>query len=437
MKRLAKQFRGDGVKAQLLRGTGGSAVVQAANILLALAAGVVLARTLGPESYGTYTFVLSIVTLLSLPAKAGLPTLLVREIAKNQVKRQWGLLRGILKFSNGLALGYATVVAAAGSGLVLSGVILGNSASATSFAWGLWLLPLMALEATRTASLRGLRWVVTAQLPEKIVRPALMIVLVGGAAITGTTLNPDTALQFQLVGAFVAFLVGAFVLVKALPRDVTNAIPEYAVRPWLASLAPLTFFVGLKLLDSQVAIIFLGFLSTPEDVGLFKVAATGAGLVTFSLMAVNMALAPQLARLYNAGEKEKLQRVVTLSVRAVCAISLPVALVLIVWGEPIVGFVFGNEYSGAADALAILCIGQLINTSAGSVGAVLSMTGNDQLVFIGALLALTVNTVLALVLIPAYGLTGAAVSFAVSISTWNIFLSIMAWSKLGINTYLK
>jgi len=150
-----------------------------------------------------------------------------------------------------------------------------------------------------------------------------------------------------------------------------------------------------------------------------------------------MALAPQLARLYNAGEKEKLQRVVTLSVRAVCAISLPVALVLIVWGEPIVGFVFGNEYSGAADALAILCIGQLINTSAGSVGAVLSMTGNDQLVFIGALLALTVNTVLALVLIPAYGLTGAAVSFAVSISTWNIFLSIMAWSKLGINTYLK
>lgn len=437
MQRIAKMLKGDGVRAELLRGTGGSAIIQAANILLALGAGVLLARTLGPESYGTYTFVLSVVTLLSLPAKAGLPTLLVREVAKNQVNERWGLVRGLLKFSNRLALGYAVVVAAVVSGLILSGMILSESGSATAFVWGVWLVPLMALEATRTAILRGLRWVVSAQLPEKIIRPALMILLVGGAALFGVKLTSSTALQFQLVGAFVAFLLGAVLLTKASPREAVHVKPEYAFRPWLVSLVPLTFFVGLKLLDSQVAIIFLGFLSTPEDVGLFRVAATGAGLVTLALTAVNMALAPQIARLYHSGEQEKLQRAVTLSVRAVCAVSWPVALVLVVWGEPIVAFVFGSEYSGAANALAILCIGQLINASAGSVGAVLNMTGNDQIVFVGAVLALIVNTALALLLIPPYGLTGAAVSFAVSIATWNIFLSIMARSRVGINTYLK
>ena len=204
----------------------------------------------------------------------------------------------------------------------------------------------------------------------------------------------------------------------------------------MASLLPLTLFVGLKLLDSQVSILFLGVWATTEEVALFRVAATGAGLVAFGLTAVNMALAPQVARLYQAGEIEKLQRVITLSTRAVAIISFPVALLFIVWGEPIVSFVFGDEYVKAAMALGILCVGQLVNASAGSVGLVLNMTGNDKLTFIAALLALLINSVLAIILIPMFGLIGAAISFSVSISVWNIFLVVATKWKVGINTFL-
>ncbi|EDM47391.1 hypothetical protein MDG893_01250 [Marinobacter algicola DG893] len=400
-------------------------------MLLSLVSGVLLARTLGPENYGTYSFALSVIALLSLPVKAGLPTLLVREIATNQLIERWGLIQGLLRFSNGVALAFSVLVAA----LATLWFSWRGDVDASIFLWGVWLLPLMALEAVRAGILRGMRWILSAQVPEKLVRPFVLILMLGTGLFLGWELTALAAMQFQLIAAFVAFVIGSALLSKALPGNVRRATPEYALKPWIASLVPLTLFVGLKLLDSQVAVLFLGILATAEEVGLFRVAATGAGLVAIGLLAVNMAMAPQIARLYKAGEMKKLQKVITFSTRAVSVISFPIAIIFIVWGEWVISFVFGEEYAEAATALAILCIGQLVNTSAGSVGLVLNMTGNDKLTFVGATIALVTNSILGLILIPLFGLNGAAISFSLSISVWNIFLFIMVKWKVGINTF--
>jgi O-antigen/teichoic acid export membrane protein len=295
----------------------------------------------------------------------------------------------------------------------------------------------MAFEAVRTGTLRGLRWVVTAQLPEQVVRPLVLVILVGSTLLLGAELTAVTAIQFNLAGAFAAFALGAFLLVKAFPQNAVNAKPEYTIKPWAVSLLPLSLFAGLQMLDSQVSILFLGFLGTKEEVGLFRVAATGATLVAFGLSAVNMALAPQVARLYNSGEMEKLQRVITLSTRMVAAISFPVALVFIVWGEDIIGQVFGEEYAEAALALTILCLGQLVNASAGSVAVILNMSGHDKQTLYGVIVALSTNLVLSVLLIPLFGLVGAAVSFSVSLSILNVVLMYMAKKHTGINTLLS
>ncbi len=403
------------------------------NLLLTLVSGVLLARTLGPESYGTYAFVLSIITLLSLPAKAGLPTLLVRETAKNQLNKDWGLMRGLLKASNLFAIGYSVIVVTiVGSWLLLRG---DDTLETATLLWALLLLPLMAFEAVRTGTLRGLRWVLSAQAPEQIVRPATVILLVGSVVLLGSELSAVRAIQFNVIGALLAFTLGVFLLLKALPQRAKTAESKYNIKPWAASLLPLSLFAGLKLLDSQVSILFLGFLATSEEVGLFRVAATGAALVAFGLNAVNMAMAPQIARLYNSGELEKLQRTITLSTRVVALVSFPVAIVLIVFGGPIIDIVFGQEYVSAA-ALTILCLGQLVNASAGSVALVLNMTGNDKSTVIGAALALIVNLILCLILVPFLGLVGAAIGYSISLSVWNVLLMFMVRKKLGINTFV-
>lgn len=432
MKKYLKHLQGEGLKAQLIRGAGGSAGIQVVNLLLTLISGVLLARTLGPESYGTYAFVLSIITLLSLPAKAGLPTLLVRETAKNQLNKDWGLMRGLLKASNLFAIGYSVIVVTiVGSWLLLRG---GDTLETATLLWALLLLPLMAFEAVRTGALRGLSWIVSAQAPEQIVRPLTVILLVGSVVLLGSELTAVRAIQFNVIGALLAFVLGVLLLLRALPLSVKISEPRYEIKPWAASLLPLSLFAGLKLLDSQVSILFLGFLATNEEVGLFRVAATGAALVAFGLNAVNMAMAPQIARLYNAGDIKQLQRVITLGTRVAVSVSFPAAMIFIVFGETIISMVFSNEYVAAAPALAILCLGQLVNVSSGSVALVLNMTGNDKSTVIGAAVAMLINLVLCLWLVPKLGLTGAAIGFSVSLCAWNILLLIMVRRKVGINT---
>lgn len=433
MRKYFKNLKGNSLKAQVLRGASGTAGIQAVNLLLMLASGVLLARSLGPENYGTYSFVLSIITLLSLPTKAGLPTLLVRETAKHQLNMNWGVMRGLFKASNLFAAGYSIfVVVVVIIWLISSGVEYTDQD--TVMLWALWLLPLMAFGDVRVGILRGLRWVVSGQAPEQIIRPLTLIIFVGSFVLFGKELTAVTAIQFNIIGAALAFAVGAFFLFKALPRDVRTVKPEYSYKQWGASLLPLILFSGLKLLDSQISILFLGFLATNEEVGLFRVAATGAALVVFGLNAVNLVIAPHISRLYNAGEIKKLQKVVTISTRAVAALSFPIALIFIFFGKPIIGFIFGAEYVSAAPALAILCLGQLVNASAGPIALVLIMTGNDKYIVIGTATGLVVNLFLSFLLIPLLGLIGAAIGFSVSLSVWNVLLILISKNKVGINT---
>ncbi|OOE56691.1 hypothetical protein BZG13_13925 [Salinivibrio sp. ML323] len=68
---LTAHFRGASIKAQMLRGVGGSAIVKAINMVLALGIGIILARLLGPKEYGQYSFILSVIMIISLPTRAG------------------------------------------------------------------------------------------------------------------------------------------------------------------------------------------------------------------------------------------------------------------------------------------------------------------------------------------------------------------------------
>lgn len=435
MNRILKHLQGDSLKAELLKAAGGSAGVHALNMLLTLATGVLLARILGPESFGIYAFSLSVIALLSLPAKAGLPALLVREIAKYHLNKEWGFTRGLLTFANGFVLTY--VVCAAIATTFISWHYVGvESTTLTTLFWSLWLLPLTAFGAVRIGTLRGLRWVNSAQFPDQILKPLVILILLAITLPLGSEITATTAVQFNIVGAILAFLLGAVLLRKALPPKVIDTRAKYKLRTWVASLLPLSVFGGLKLIDAELSILLLGVLGTPEEVGLFRVAATGATVVAFALTAVNMAIAPQVARLYNAGEKEKLQRVITLSTRAIAVASFPIAFILIFWGEYVIPILFGPQYVPAATALAVLSFAQLVNTSTGAGALVLNMTGNDRSTMTWAIVSLGFHFTTAVIMIPIFGLIGAAISYLASVIIWNVAMMAVAKKKTGIDTFL-
>lgn len=426
-----------GLRTELARGAIGSLSIKLGSTLLGLMLAVILARHLGPEGYGVYTFVLALVSLMAIPAQLGLPTLLVRETAKAQVNAQWGVMRGLWRWST-LAVGGISLL------LALVALVMGNvlsdrfsSTQLTTFAFGIVLIPLVALGNLRGAALRGLRRVVMGQLPEFVLRPGILIVLVLAAAIyfSPDSLSPAHAMGLHVMAAALSFIIGAIMLWRVRPRGlVANPQPEYAARGWLAAAFPLALASGMQLINQNADIIMLGLFRSAEEVGIYKVVVTGAALVAFGLQAITMAISPHFARLHAQGDMARLQRLVTLSARAILLFALPIMLILVFFGDVVLGYIFGRGYVSGQKPLAILAIGQLVNAAMGSVGMLLTMTGHERDTARSVAIAAIVNVVLNLVLIPIFGITGAALAGAITLTVWNMVMWRAVHRRLGIES---
>ncbi len=395
-----------------------------------------LARILGAERYGIYTYVLAWITILGIPVQIGLPNLLVREIAIYQAKEQWGLLKGLLlwAFQTVFILALAFVFIAA---LVTREISRGvGDEQLATFGWGLLLLPLIAVGEIRGAVLRGLRKVALGLLPEKILAPAffLLLILATRLLFPEVSLTPSKAMFLYVLGTALAFGIGAWILVRTIPPTSKVAEPEYDRMRWLTSAISLSFIAGVTMLNSQADIVMLGIFMENKEVGIYKIAVQTSSLIGFGLQAINLVVAPYFSRLYVAGDLARLQYVVTTSARIILGLALPVVLALIFFGVDILALVFGRDFTPAYEPMLILAIGCLVDAAAGSVALLLNMTGFEHITARWLALTSVINIFLNFLLIPLYETRGAAFATACSTATWNILLWRATRKYIGIDS---
>lgn len=429
--RLTELKQGQGLKAQLVRGVLGVGGMKLLSIPLTMGASILLARGLGPDGYGQYVFVLSLMTMLALPVGPGLGQLVTREVACYEHGEQWSLFRGLLRRSN------QWVIFGSGLYIVVISLVASHYATwQTSDRWSLislavFIIPLFGFNALRGSALRGLRSVLFAQLPELLMRPALHLVIAAMLFAAGW-LNPATALASLIVATGGGFLLGAVFLSRKLPRQVRSNVPAYSDADWGRAILPFTLLAAVGTLNSQIGVLLLGLFGSPKDVAAMQVGMSGAALVVFSLALINMVISPYIIRAHKDGDKDKLHKLSRYSARAALFVALPVGIPLIFFGEPILNLLYGREYVPAAIIpLAILSAGQLFNVACGSVGQFLSMSGYEKDTLFGQVIALAVNVILALVLIPNFGVVGAASAVTVSLVLWNLVLAGFFRKRLG------
>ncbi len=96
---------------------------------------------------------------------------------------------------------------------------------------------------------------------------------------------------------------------------------------------------------------------------------------------------------------------------------------------------FGKEFISGFRALMIMSFGQFVNAFCGSVGYLLTMTGNQNTFKNIFLLSAILNLILCFLLIPVFGFDGAAMSFSVSMIFWNVVSLLIVKKKFGFVTY--
>lgn len=428
----------DSLRTRLLRGGVGSIFVKGISIAFAFGVSVILARTLGPNGFGIYSYVFALASLLSIPAQFGLPNLVVRETAKAHARSDWSMIRGLWTWSNSIAGAISITIALASAILVLTFADRFDVEMLATFGFGIVLIPLTTMGSLRGAALRGLRLVVLGELPELVVRPGMLILLVGVVILLlpSRELGPAEAMALHVMAAVVAFVVGIALLRSVRPPEIALSDERSYLRPeWTRAVVPLALTGGFQMLNQHVDVIMLGVFATAEEVGIYKVVAQGGAFVIFGLQVINLVVAPHIARLYGLNELANLQRMVRAGARVSLVFALPVALCFVFFGSTILHYVFGEAYANGAAALAIISIGQTVNAGVGSVAILLNMTGHEKDTTIGVAIAAACNVFLNLLLIPRFGMVGAATATAATLIVWNLLLSRKVYKRLGIRSH--
>jgi len=408
-------------------------LVAAAGFFATLLLNIFLARLMGAEKFGAYMVVFNWVVVLATVGRLGADQTLLRFVAAYRVKGDLGALRGVLIWSWGYVLAASIFVA------VITVIVVSllqsslDSILVQTFWFGCLLIPLTALNQTLNFSLRGLHCFAQAIFPERIVMPVVIVICGLGMYWSNLVVDSVTIMMVTDLAGIAALVLLVWRLYREVPEGTLVAEPRLFRKEWVQTSMPMVIISVTLVMLVNTDIIMVGMLAGAEDAGIYTASSRLASVVIFGQITLSTVVGPMIAELHSQGYQEELQDLVARVALWIGITVIPVVIVMLVLGEWLLTL-FGPSFTVGYLALVILCIGQIVIASCGPVAYLMTMTGYQAMaakILSGSTLF---NVACNLVLIPLYGIAGAAASTSATIVLWNILMVYFVSRKLSIRT---
>jgi O-antigen/teichoic acid export membrane protein len=177
--------------------------------------------------------------------------------------------------------------------------------------------------------------------------------------------------------------------------------------------------------------VILGILRPPSVTGTYSVAARVVIGVSIGLPALNLALAPFFARQLGDRDRGPLGDLYGVAARWGAILTFVPLAVVFAYRREILGFLDPGLVPGST-VITILIFGFLFNAACGPVGNVLNMSALNRLVLVDSLITVGANVALNLILIPAWGMNGAALAWSLSLGLVNVLMVSQVHRRLGV-----
>ncbi|MCF6247406.1 MAG: oligosaccharide flippase family protein [Desulfobacula sp.] len=405
-------------------------------IIITVSTSILLARMLGPEQFGQYAFLITVAELLTIIALFGTPALILREVAAGISTKRYGRVRGVLAWTcratTLMSLPFMLIA------ILLFYIWNSNAGGQLPFAVILAaasLLLIDALSRQEDSAIQGLGKIIPSQILSILVGSGfLLLFLIGANVIFPGCINLTNLLFFVVASMALALLFMQKKKKQYLPVDVTQSKAEYFSHEWLKSALPLLLVSSLLIINTRIDLIMLGYLRESSEVGVYRVAQRGGQLMLFGVMAVDSVINPLAAKAWAQKQKHMLQTVISKSIWLVLLFTLPLFAIYILMGQELINFVYGIEYKEAWLPLVILSCGYLSLAFLGRGGVVLTMSHFERYTAAAIGVGAGANIILNFILIPAYGILGAACATAMAVALRMFMEAYFAYKKTKIDT---
>lgn len=422
------------LQKRVLRSGASGISVRMLTIVASFLSSVVIVRLLGPEEYGRFAFVLTIVTLFAIPGTLGLPNLMTREIASAEAVGNWGKMRGIMQWTGKIVLISSLLICFAVLLLIWSDLISINESSLPVLVAGLFLVPLLSFAETISVLLRAMHKVFWGLFPNQVMRPLLM--MVGVLALGFFTHRSVTAFEVIIsLGVVLLFVIAleTYLARRYLPKEVMTARADYDSYGWWRALLPLSVSSGLTAIYTNSDLLMIGFILNEVDVGAYRIALSIANLGAFAFTAMALITQPYYAKAYQQGDMESINSVSRIAGAVSFMCTSGFLIVLLVVGERMFSFVYGTEHVNSYLPTLILCIGRTVFSFWGPLSALFIMAHQEKTMMRVQLVLVSINIIANLILIPKFGINGAAVATAVTYCLQGIVLACLK-SRIALPT---
>lgn len=186
----------------------------------------------------------------------------------------------------------------------------------------------------------------------------------------------------------------------------------------------------LSMLFHKADILMLAFFTDPVAVAMFHFATKIVGYAELPLNALSQVIYPKLASSYHQHGVTHLKQTYVSSIVNLLLMAIPVIIGVIMFRSTIISLLSTDIYSSVSPLIVILCLAGIFKPFGRVFGLTLDAMGKPQINLQMLSLSLIVNIVMNLILIPSYGVLGAA------IATCSSIIITVVWGQYRIRRYM-
>ena len=395
---------------------------------------LILARLLGPFFFGLYGIGWNILRISGILFTLGLDSGVVHfgsKYYKKDRERFSAVILGALfaVFIIGSLAGLAIYLFSSEISQFFNKPELGSILRWFSLAF-----PALAGARVLASSTRVSKDMMFANLIEEVIQPGSSLLFIGLAYLMGggilryVAANSASIILSLFAGIWIVVLR---YLVKTISWGELWTNFKELIKYSLPIAIP-TVFGSLVILVDRM---FVGYFLPEYETGIYQSVSLISVLFVAVLSSFKTIVAPMIAEYYHQENHQGLQRVIKTSTRWAFNICFPVILIILSSPKSFMVSLFGISFLMGADTLLILTVAQLINISKGPIDQLLVMTGNQNIWLKITLISFAVNVAANWLLIPVYGLMGAAYASGLTFICLAVGGLFFSGKKLGFLPY--
>ena len=398
---------------------------------------ITIARSFGPEIYGLFSVAIMVLGWFMLFASFGFSEGLIRYVSFYIGKKQYSKIRYLFLISTTITLIFGII-----STLLLFllsefiSIRIFHNPNLTIFLRIFsFLIPIYLVSNIFLSILQAyekINWYsFIINIVQNFVRFIALVIFI----LIGFKIN---SVIYSYFLGFVAMLLVAYFVCRYQTKEIFQKQPlekkikKQTAKEFFSYSWPLIFTMAISEIFYWTDSFFIGFFKGVTEVGYYNAAIPIALLLAFVPEIFIKLFFPIITKEYSQKRLNVVKQISQQVGKWVLVLNLPIFLIILLFPGAIINLLFGPQYLVASNALRILSVGAFVSSLVWISYSLLSMAGKTKIILKSFLAAAVLNILLNLILIPPYGVNGAAIATTFSKIVFSFILIVQVKKNLSI-----